>query len=73
LQFATGSEVDVLPTLLVYRNGESVANLVAFHHELRPDGIDSDDEEGSTSFSQKTVEDVLVRYVTFVRAVKNGR
>ena len=72
LQFATGSEADVLPTLLVYRNGQNLANLVAFHRELRPDGTDSNDEDASTSFGQKRVEEVLVRYVGLVELVTDA-
>lgn len=69
LQFARGSEADVLPTLLVYRNGESLANLVAFHRELsHANGQDSDDEDASASFSQKSVEDALVRWVPTARS-----
>ena len=55
LQFASGSEADVLPTLLVYRNGENVQSLVAFAREFRPAGKQDDDEE-EEDLDQREVE-----------------
>lgn len=58
LQFASGSEADVLPTLLVYRNGENVQSLVAFAREFRPAGRqdDDDEEEEEDDLDQREVE-----------------
>lgn len=56
LQFASGSEADVLPTVLVYRNGENVQSLVAFAREFRPAGRQDDDEEEEDDLDQREVE-----------------
>lgn len=62
LDFARGDEEDVLPTLLVYRQGEVANNLVAFDRELTiADGGDEEDEVDSSSISRDMVEKALIR------------
>lgn len=63
LEFAQGDEEDVLPTLLVYRQGDMFKNLVAFDRELSTwEGQDEDDEVESGRISRDSVEAALVRY-----------
>lgn len=61
LEFATGDEDDVLPTLLVYRGGESVKTLVALEREFaeicEEDGYDFDGDK----VTRQTVEELLIR------------
>lgn len=64
LEFAQGDEEDVLPTLLVYRQGEIFKNLVAFDRELAT-FLGHDDEEGqmdSGSISRDLLEQALIRH-----------
>lgn len=63
LEFAQGDEEDVLPTILVYRQGEVVCNLVAFDREMAASaGRDESDEVDSSSISRDMVEQALIRY-----------
>lgn len=55
LEFAVGSEREVLPTLLVYKDGDVSEALVGFDRELR------DANGGSTGWSREVVEEVLIR------------
>ena len=62
LEFATGDEDDVLPTILVYRGGESVKTLIAVDRELNADaGLDEDDEIDASRITQSAVETLLVK------------
>lgn len=62
LEFAQGDEEDVLPTLLVYRQGDMFKNLVAFDRELTTlNGQDEEDEVNSDSISRDLVEQALIR------------
>jgi len=64
LEFAQGDEEDVLPTLLVYRQGDIFKNLVAFDRELTSsEGQDEDYELKSGSISRDLIEQALIRYV----------
>lgn len=65
LEFAQGDEEDVLPTLLVYRQGDMFKNLVAFDREVAvSQGRDEEDDEvDSSSISRDHVEQALIRYV----------
>lgn len=63
LEFAQGDEEDVLPTLLVYRQGDMFKNLVAFDREvIAVQGQDDEEDEvDSGSISRDLIEQALIR------------
>lgn len=70
LEFATGDEEEVLPTLLIYRNSQVFKTLVAFDKDVRSEYANGlEDEEvlaggnkmKDSRLTRDMVEDVLIR------------